>query len=109
LISAHRSATKAIDTVHTVNGITFNQRLTLSSVNSERGLSKWADLVRAFVETGGQSVQYSVADSETLVEAQKHPERYADLVVRVGGYSAHFVELDKEIQDTIIMRTAAEM
>ena len=109
LISAHRSATKAIDTVHTVNGITFNQRLTLSSVISDRGLSKWADLVRAFVETGGQSVQYSVADSETLVEAQKHPEGYADLVVRVGGYSAHFVELDKEIQDTIIMRTAGQM
>jgi pyruvate formate-lyase/glycerol dehydratase family glycyl radical enzyme len=109
LISAHRSATKAIDTIHTVNGITFNQRLTLSSVLSERGLNKWADLVRAYVETGGQSVQYSVADSETLVDAQKHPERYSDLIVRVGGYSAHFVELDKEIQDTIIMRTTGEL
>ena len=108
-VSAHRSVTKAIDTTHTVNGITFNQRLTLSCVISERGLSKWVDLVRAYVETGGQSVQYSVADSETLLEAQKHPERYSDLVVRVGGYSAHFVELDKDIQDTIIIRTTGEL
>ena len=103
-VSAHRSATKAIDALHTVNGVTFNQRLALSSVMTERDLSKWADMVRTYVEAGGQSVQYTVADKETLVDAQRHPDLYADLVVRVGGYSALFTELTKELQDSIIAR-----
>jgi formate C-acetyltransferase len=103
-IAAHRSAAKAIDTMHTVNGITFNQRLTLSSVSTERGLSKWVDLVRTFVETGGQSVQYTVVNRDTLIAAQEDPARYNDLVVRVGGYSARFTELDKGLQESIIAR-----
>ena len=57
-----------------------------------------------YVEAGGQSVQYTVADRETLLDAQKHPERYADLVVRVGGYSALFTELTRELQDSVIAR-----
>jgi pyruvate formate-lyase/glycerol dehydratase family glycyl radical enzyme len=108
-VSAHRSATKAIDTLHTVNGITFNQRLSLSSVRTERDLSKWADMVRTYIEAGGQSVQYTIADRETLMDAQRHPERYRDLVVRVGGYSALFTELSREIQDSIIVRVEDQL
>jgi formate C-acetyltransferase len=103
-VSAHRSATKAIDTLHTVNGVTFNQRLSLSSVRTERDLSKWADMVRTYVEAGGQSVQYTIADRDALRDAQAHPERHRDLVVRVGGYSALFTELSRELQDSIIAR-----
>jgi pyruvate-formate lyase len=50
-------------------------------------------------------MQFNVVDKEVLIEAQKHPENYKDLVVRVVGYSAFFVELDKFVQDDIISRT----
>jgi formate C-acetyltransferase len=74
-----------------------------------REISKWGDLVRTFIEAGGQSVQYSVVNREALVDAQVHPERYQDLIVRVGGYSARFVDLSKEVQDTIIARAEQEL
>ncbi|MCL5026686.1 MAG: hypothetical protein M1531_09385, partial [Chloroflexi bacterium] len=64
----------------------------------------WADLVRTYIESGGQSVQYNVVDAATLRAAQKDPRQYRDLVVRVGGYSALFVDLSQELQDTIIAR-----
>ncbi len=102
--AAHRSATKVIDTVHTPNGVTFNQKFNLAAVETERELSKWADLVRTYVESGGQSVQYNVVDAATLRAAQKDPREYRDLIVRVGGYSALFVDLSEELQDTIIAR-----
>jgi formate C-acetyltransferase len=53
----------------------------------------------------GQSVQYTIVDNEALKAAQKYPDGYRDLIVRTGGYSAFFVELDKETQDSIIART----
>jgi len=106
--ATHRSVTKAIDALRTPNGITFNQRLSQASLCTPRELNKWADLVRTSIEAGGQSVQYSVVDREALVDAQAHPERYQDLIVRVGGYSARFVDLSKEVQDTIIARAEGE-
>ena len=105
--AAHRSAARAIDAYHTPNGVTFNQRFNLTAVGSPRDISKWMDLVRSYMDMGGQQVQYTVVDSETLRDAQKDPSTYRDLIVRVGGYSAVFVELSKEVQDTIIQR--AEM
>ena len=102
--ATHRSAARAIDAYHTPNGVSFNQRLSATAVMSPRDLHKWADLVRSYVDAGGQEVQYQVADGKTLKQAQAHPEQYRDLVVRVGGYSALFVELTKELQDTIIAR-----
>ncbi len=53
-------------------------------------------------------MQFSYVDNATLVEAQKHPEQYGDLMIRVAGYSAFFVELCKEVQDEIISRTMLE-
>ena len=50
-------------------------------------------------------VQFNVVSRETLLDAQKHPDKYKSLVVRVAGYSAHFVSLDKSIQEDIIKRT----
>jgi len=66
-------------------------------------------MVRTYVEAGGQSVQYTIADRATLLDAQRHPERYRDLVVRVGGYSALFTELSKELQDSIVSRAEGQM
>ena len=102
--AAHLSNARGIDTYRTPNGVTFNQRFSTSAVQSERDLSRWADLVRTFVDTGGQSVQYTIVDRDMLVDAQRHPQRYRDLFVRVGGYSALFVELSREVQDAVIER-----
>jgi formate C-acetyltransferase len=60
--------------------------------------------VRGYVDAGGQEVQYNVVDQEALRRAQEHPEEYRDLIVRVGGYSAIFVDLSKDVQDSIIAR-----
>jgi len=99
----HKSAAK-IDTWRTTNGVLFNCKLPISVVEGERELAKWSDLVRTYILLKGQSVQYTVVDGSALREAQKHPEKYKDLIVRTGGYSAFFVELTKEVQDTIISR-----
>lgn len=100
----HMSAARAIDAYHTTNGVTFNQRFGQSTVNTERDIQKWADLVRTYMDAGGQQIQYLVLDSEELKDAQIHPDDYRDLLVRVGGYSAVFVDLTKELQDSIIAR-----
>jgi len=100
----HKSGSK-IDTWRTTNGIAFNCKFTTAAVAGERELSKWADLVRTYILLEGQSVQYTVVSNEALKAAQLRPDEYRDLIVRTGGYSAFFVELDKETQDSIIART----
>ena len=100
----HKSGAK-IDTWRTTNGVAFNCKFTTAAVAGERELNKWADLVRTYILLKGQSVQYTVVSNEALKAAQVHPEEYRDLIVRTGGYSAFFVELDKETQDSIITRT----
>jgi formate C-acetyltransferase len=102
--ATHRSAARAIDPYRTPNGVTFNQRFNYTSVMSSREVSKWADLVRGYISDGGVAVQYTVVDREALKRAQVHPEEYRDLIVRVGGYSAIFVELSRDLQDSIIAR-----
>ena len=102
--AVHMSVSK-IDSLRSTNGLVFNMKFNTTTVSSRRDLAKWADLVRSYMMMGGQTVQYTVVDRETLVEAQKHPEEYKDLVVRTGGYSALFIDLSKEVQDTIIART----
>ena len=66
---------------------------------------KLVSLIRAYFSMNGMHIQFNILSPEKLVEAQKHPEKYRSLVVRVAGYSAFFVELDKDIQDEIISRT----
>lgn len=102
--ATHLSNARGIDSLRAPNGVVFNQRFSSSAVGTDRDLAKWAGLVRTFVEIGGQSVQYTVADGAMLRAAQREPDRYRDLVVRVGGYSATFVELGAEVQDAIIAR-----
>lgn len=68
-------------------------------------MAKWSDLIRTYFDLGGWELQFNTVDAETLREAQRYPEQYKDLLIRVVGYSAHFVQLDKAIQDDIISRT----
>jgi pyruvate-formate lyase len=61
-------------------------------------------MVRTYTETGGYLVQFNLVDTATLKAAQKSPEQYRDLMVRVSTWSAYFVELSKDVQDDIIAR-----
>jgi len=72
---------------------------------SERSREKWASLVRAYFTLGGQQLQPTVASAEQMREAQKYPDSYRDLIVKVGGYSTYFVDLGREIQEEVIGRT----
>jgi len=86
-------------------GTLLNQKFTPSAVEGEKGLEAMAGLVRAYFAMDGHHVQFNVVDRETLIAAQENPEDYKDLIVRVAGYSDHFRNLSKELQDEIIERT----
>lgn len=83
----------------------LNLRLSPATLSTEAGLWKLVQLLRGFQSLKGWHVQFNVIDSETLIAAQRNPQMYKDLVVRVAGYSALFVSLDKATQDDIIQRT----
>jgi len=86
-------------------GNLLNQKLNPSSLESEEGMRKLEDLIRAFFEMKGWHVQFNVISKDTLRAAQKEPEKFRDLVVRVAGYSALFTMLEPDTQEDIIMRT----
>jgi pyruvate-formate lyase len=94
-----------LEHINLVQGTIFNMKMHPGPLETHAGMSKWANLVRTYFDLGGWEIQFNVVSAETLREAQKHPEDYKDLVVRVVGYSAFFVELEKAVQDDIIART----
>jgi len=87
------------------NGILFNQKFHPSALQEENGLKNLASLIRGYFDQKGWHVQFNVIDRGTLLAAQQNPQNYRDLLVRVAGYSAQFISLDKAVQDDIIMRT----
>jgi len=87
------------------NGTLFNQKFHPSALGGQSGLESLAALVRGYFDQKGLHVQYNCISRETLLDAQKNPENYKTLVVRVAGYSALFTSLDKTLQDDIINRT----
>ena len=86
-------------------GTLLNQKFTPNVVAGENGLDQMANLIRTYFNMDGHHIQFNVIDKQTLIEAQKHPEDYKDLIVRVAGYSDHFRNLSKALQDEIIERT----
>ena len=86
-------------------GTLLNQKFTPSVVAGEEGLDQMANLVRTYFNMDGHHIQFNVIDRQTLIDAQNHPEEYKDLIVRVAGYSDHFRNLSKALQDEIIERT----
>ncbi len=87
------------------NGTLFNQKFHPSALSGVSGLENFVALIRTYFDQKGSHMQFNVVDRETLLDAQKHPENYAHLVVRVAGYSALFTTLSKSLQDDIIRRT----
>jgi formate C-acetyltransferase len=83
----------------------INLKFPLTVLQSPEGLEKISMLTETFIKNGGIHIQYNFLDKQTLLAAKKDPEEYKDLVVRVAGYSAYFVNLTSEVQDEIIART----
>ena len=91
------------------NGTLYNQKFLPSALAGDKGLRNFASIVRSYFDHKGMHVQFNVVDRQTLLDAQREPEKHNDLVVRVAGYSAQFVVLAKEVQDDIISRTEQTM
>ena len=87
------------------NGTLLNQKFHPSALAGMAGLSKFVALIRSYFDQKGMHVQFNVVTKETLLDAQKNPEKYKTLVVRVAGYSALFTTLSRSLQDDIINRT----
>ena len=102
-VSLIKSFTKP-DLSRTINGGPLTIEFSDSVFTQEESITKVAELVRLFVLRGGHQLQLNTVNREKLLDAQKHPENYRNLIVRVWGWSGYFVELDKCYQDHIIRR-----
>ena len=98
------SATKGNDPVKWASSH-MNMKLPPNQLESRNGRDGVLNIVRTLFSNGGYHIQFNVLDTEKLRDAQKHPENHRDLVVRVAGFSAFFVQLSKGIQDEVIERT----
>jgi len=98
-----------IDYTPVVGGLSFNMKFTPTVLSTDDSLHKLQSLVRTYFKLGGMQLQINVVDKETLLEAQRFPEKYRNLIVRVSGWSARFTTLSKALQDDIISRTAQKL
>jgi len=94
-----------LEHINLVQGTIFNMKMHPGPLETKAGMLKWANLIRTYFDLGGWEIQFNVVSADTLRAAQMEPDKYRDLVVRVVGYSAFFVDLDKSVQDDIIRRT----
>jgi formate C-acetyltransferase len=102
-----KSASK-IDHIRT-GGTLLNQKFSPSFFKDESGITKLTQLIRSYFKLGGHHIQFNVVNAETLREAQRQPEKYSDLIVRVAGYSDYFNDLGESLQEEIIRRTEHEV
>ncbi len=87
------------------NGTLFNQKFHPSALSGVKGLENFVALIRSYFDQKGSHMQFNVVSRETLLDAQKNPHNYKNLVVRVAGYSALFTSLSRSLQEDIIART----
>jgi len=89
-----------------LQGTLFNQKFHPSALKTQEDLIKFMALIKTYlIDLGGKHLQFNIVDRKTLLDAQAHPENYKNLVVRVAGYSALWVELSRLVQDEIIARS----
>ena len=89
-------------------GTLLNVRFTPSLMGRDEDLRKLASLIRTYFAFGGHHIQFNIVDTETLLDAQKNPENYKDMLVRVAGYSDYFNDMTEQLQNEIIARTENE-
>ena len=102
-----RSVAK-LDHPRFTNGSVLNMKFSPAALKDETSLRKFASMTRTFLESGGFLAQFNIVDAATLRAAQREPERYRDLLVRVATYSAYFVELSPQVQEDIVRRMEFE-
>jgi pyruvate formate-lyase/glycerol dehydratase family glycyl radical enzyme len=83
----------------------MNMKFHPSALQTDEDLRKLSVMIKTYLNRGGKHVQFNVVTKETLLKAQRDPEQYRDLVVRVAGYSAYFTQLNRAMQDEVIART----
>ena len=94
-----------LDHIKASNGTLLNMKFNPDILQTDEQIEKFMAVIRTYFELGGWHVQFNVVSAETLRAAQKSPQDYKDLLVRVAGYSAFFVDLDRSLQENIIART----
>ncbi len=94
-----------IDQREATNGVILNWKFSPNTVSGESGRDNLIDLIDVYFDLGGKQSQFNVITKETMLEAQKKPEDYRDLLVRVAGYSTYFTEMSPVLQDDLINRT----
>jgi len=108
LTAAMKSVTKIDHTLYS-NGLAYTVTISPSLFSGENGIDNLISLIKAYIRLGGMHIHFNVVDVNTLLEAQKNPEKYRHLLVRVAGYSAYFVDLTKDVQNEIIRRYQEQM
>ena len=103
--TAAANSVAKLDHANASNGTLYNQKFHPSALSGIEGLQKFVSYIRGFFDQKGMHMQFNVVDRDTLIDAQKNPEKYKSLVVRVAGYSALFTTLSRSLQDDIIART----
>ena len=103
--TAAANSVAKLDHMIASNGTLYNQKFHPSALSGMSGLANFSSYIRAYFDQKGMHMQFNVVSRETLLDAQKNPENYKNLVVRVAGYSALFTTLSKSLQDDIINRT----
>lgn len=103
--TAAANSVARLDHLIASNGTLFNQKFHPSALSGRAGLEKFVALIRSYFDQKGSHMQFNVVSRETLIDAQKNPDKYKHLVVRVAGYSALFTTLSRSLQDDIINRT----
>jgi formate C-acetyltransferase len=83
----------------------LNQKFSSSTLASDDSINKLIAYTNVYMNNGGSHIQYNILDSKQLKDAKERPENYSDLIVRIGGFSAYFVQLSPEIQDDVIYRS----
>ena len=92
-----------------MNGMALNIRIHPSALKREDGIDKLRSMTQSFMENGGMEVQYNIVSAETMRAAQADPDAYNELVVRIAGFSAYFVELSRDCQNDLISRTENDL
>ena len=103
--TASMESVARVDHVRLMKGLIYNQKFAANALDKRDDLGKFVQMLRGYCDIHGAQVQFNVVSRQTLLDAQKHPENYRDLVVRVAGYSAFYTELSAEVQQQIILRT----
>jgi len=98
------NSSTAFEHGHFMDGMALNLKIHPSSMKSNDGVTKLENATKTYFEDGGMEVQYNVVDAETLRKAQKNPGEYHNLVVRIAGFSAYFVDMTPGMQEDIISR-----